>query len=65
MEKNRKKITQLKWPRYQNPKDKNMGWTKQKKPMPIRQFKNSWKTPILILGGQIEFTFIPEFDYLS
>ena len=27
-EKNRKKITQLKWPKYQKPKDKNKGWTK-------------------------------------
>ena len=27
--KNRKKITQLNWPKYQKPKDKNMGWTKQ------------------------------------
>ena len=27
---NRKKITQLKWPKYQKPKDENMGWTKQK-----------------------------------
>ena len=26
--KNRKKITQLKWPNYQKPKDENMGWTK-------------------------------------
>ena len=25
-----KKITQLKWPKYQRPKDKNMGWTKHK-----------------------------------
>ena len=24
-----KKITQLKWPKYQKPKDENMGWTKQ------------------------------------
>ena len=23
-----KKITQLKWPKYQKPKDENMGWTK-------------------------------------
>ena len=30
MEKNGKKITQLKWPKYQKPKDENMGWTKQK-----------------------------------
>ena len=29
--KNRKKITQLKWPKYQKPKDKNLGWTKHKK----------------------------------
>ena len=28
MEKNRKKIMQLKCPKYQNPKDENMGWTK-------------------------------------
>ena len=28
-EKNGKKITQLKWPKYQKPKDENMGWTKQ------------------------------------
>ena len=28
MEKNWKEITQLKWPKYQKPKDKNMGWTK-------------------------------------
>ena len=27
--KNGKKTTQLKWPKYQKPKDKNMGWTKQ------------------------------------
>ena len=27
-EKNRKKITQLKWPKYQKPKDENMGWLK-------------------------------------
>ena len=27
-EKTGKKITQLKWPKYQKPKDKNMGWTK-------------------------------------
>ena len=27
-EKNGKKITQLKWPKYQKPKDENMGWTK-------------------------------------
>ena len=25
-----KKITQLKWPKYQKPKDKNMGWMKHK-----------------------------------
>ena len=25
-----KKITQLKWQKYQKPKDKNMGWTKHK-----------------------------------
>ena len=30
--KNGKKIMQLKWPKYQKPKDENMGWTKQKKP---------------------------------
>ena len=30
-EKKGKKITQLKWPKYQKPKDENMGWTKQKK----------------------------------
>ena len=29
--KKRKKITQLKWPKYQKPKDKNMGWTKLKR----------------------------------
>ena len=28
--KNGKKITQLKWPKYQKPKDENMGWTKHK-----------------------------------
>ena len=28
--KNRKKITQLKWTKYQKPKDINMGWTKLK-----------------------------------
>ena len=28
--KNGKKIMQLKWPKYQKPKDKNMGWTKHK-----------------------------------
>ena len=28
-EKNGKKITQLKWPKYQKPKNENMGWTKQ------------------------------------
>ena len=27
--KNGKKIMQLRWPKYQKPKDKNMGWTKQ------------------------------------
>ena len=27
-EKTGKKITQLKWPKYQKPKDENMGWTK-------------------------------------
>ena len=27
-ERNGKKITQLKWPKYQKPKDENMGWTK-------------------------------------
>ena len=27
--KTRKETTQLKWPKYQKPKDKNMGWTKQ------------------------------------
>ena len=26
---NGKKITQLKWLKYQKPKDENMGWTKQ------------------------------------
>ena len=26
-----KKITQLKWPKYQKPKDENMGWMKEKK----------------------------------
>ena len=30
MEKNGKKIMQLKWPKYPKPKDKNIGWTKQK-----------------------------------
>ena len=29
MEKNGKKIMQLKWPKYQKPKDENMGWAKQ------------------------------------
>ena len=29
-EKTGKKITQLNWPKYQKPKDKNMGWTKCK-----------------------------------
>ena len=28
-EKNRKKISELKWPKYQKPEDENMGWTKQ------------------------------------
>ena len=28
MEKNGKKIMQLKWPKYQKPKDENMGWTR-------------------------------------
>ena len=28
--KKRKKIMQLKWPKYQNSKDENMGWTKHK-----------------------------------
>ena len=28
MSKMEKKITQLKWPKYQKPKDENMGWTK-------------------------------------
>ena len=28
--KNGDKIMQLKWPKYQKPKDENMGWTKQK-----------------------------------
>ena len=28
--KKRKKITHLKWPKYQKPKDENMGWTKHK-----------------------------------
>ena len=28
-EKTGKKITQLKWPKYQKPKDENMGWIKQ------------------------------------
>ena len=27
--KNRKRIIQLKWPKYQKPKDENMGWMKQ------------------------------------
>ena len=27
-EKPEKKITQVKWPKYQKPKDENMGWTK-------------------------------------
>ena len=31
-EKNGKKITEQKWPKYQKPKDKNMGWMKQKTP---------------------------------
>ena len=30
-EKNGKKITQLKWLKYQKPKDENVGWTKHKK----------------------------------
>ena len=25
-----KKVTKLKWPKYQRPKDENMGWTKHK-----------------------------------
>ena len=29
-EKNGKKITQLKWPKYQKPKDEKMGWMKHK-----------------------------------
>ena len=29
-EKNGKKITNLKWPKYQKPKNENMGWTKHK-----------------------------------
>ena len=28
--KNGKKIAKLKWPKYQKPKDKNMGWKKQR-----------------------------------
>ena len=38
MEKKGKKITQLKWPKYQNtkkPKDGKMGWTKQIATFPI------------------------------
>ena len=30
MEKKGKKITHLKWPKYQKTKDENMGWTKHK-----------------------------------
>ena len=30
-EKNGKKIRQLKWPKYQKPKDEKMGWMKHKK----------------------------------
>ena len=29
-EKKRKKITQIKWSKYQKPKDENVGWTKYK-----------------------------------
>ena len=29
-EKTGKEITQLKWPKYQKPKDESMGWPKQK-----------------------------------
>ena len=34
-----KKITQLKWPKYQKPKDKYMGWTKH-------ALRNIWQLPI-------------------
>ena len=46
-------------------KRQKYGMNKTKETNALRQFRNSWKTPILILGGEIEFTFIPEFDYLS
>ena len=42
MEKTRKKISQLTWPKYHKPKDKNMGWTKQK-PLERRQSLSSQK----------------------
>ena len=32
MEENGKKITQLKWPKYQKLKDKNMGWIEHQWP---------------------------------
>ena len=46
MEKNGKKITQLKWTKYQKPNDKNMGWMKQKFiNIPFKTFKNALFSP--------------------
>ena len=39
--KNRNKITQIKWPKYQKPKDENMEWMKQILVM-MRQKKIIW-----------------------
>ena len=44
MEKNGNKITQIKWPKYQNPKDETMGW-KNKRELKLGPFEflEAWK----------------------
>ena len=46
--KNVKKITQLKWPKYQKPKDKNIGWSDKKKLFKLDE-KITWNLKVKML----------------
>ena len=58
-EKNGKKITQLKWPKYQKPKDENMGWTKQK----LRYSEKTTKVGDFFVAFSQYVSFIPYFVF--
>ena len=67
-EKNGKKITQLKWPKYQKPTDENVGWTKQNSKYLLRfnhlYKKKSWKREEFKNNCTLEENFIKMSSYL-